>query len=77
MRHLKDYGYITAWEAIMEYGCTRLSHYIYLARRNGHSIYNERIRGKNRYGEPTHYVKYILKGDEDDGRKKNVYAKDN
>ena len=33
LRHLEDYGSITTWEAIKEYGCTRLGHYIYLLRR--------------------------------------------
>ena len=33
LRHLRDYGTITSWEAIQEYGCTRLSHYIYLLKR--------------------------------------------
>ena len=25
LKHLQDYGTITTWEAIKEYGCTRLS----------------------------------------------------
>lgn len=68
LRHMKEYGFITSWDAIMEYGCTRLSHYIWLARNNGYVIENERVNGKNRYGEPTHYVKYKLVGGGNDGR---------
>lgn len=61
LRHLQDYGSITTWEAIMEYGCTRLGHYIYLLRRkDNYNIADERITGKNRYGDATHYKKYYL-----------------
>jgi hypothetical protein len=47
LRHLKDYGSITSWEAIQEYSCTRLSHYIWMARNMGYIIENERINTKN------------------------------
>ena len=33
LNHLKDFGSITSWEAIKDYGCTRLSHYIWLLRK--------------------------------------------
>lgn len=61
LRHLKDYGSITTWDAIMEYGCTRLGHYIWVLRRKeNYSIRDEVITGKNRYGEHTHYKRYYL-----------------
>lgn len=41
LRHLDDYGSITSWEAIKEYGCTRLSQYILLAKKLGYSIGDE------------------------------------
>ena len=62
--HLKKHGNITSWEAITEYGCTRLSHYIWIMRtRLGMNIESEVIIAKNRFGKPTHYCKYILKED--------------
>jgi hypothetical protein len=61
LRHLKDYGSITTWEAITEYGCTRLGHYIYLLRRkDNYNITDEIIKSTNRYGDATHYKKYNL-----------------
>ena len=61
LRHLQDYGSITTWEAIQEYGCTRLGHYIYLLRRkDNYNITDEIIKGTNRYGDTTHYKKYYL-----------------
>lgn len=38
LRHLEKYGSITSWEAIKEYGCTRLSQYIYLLRNEGYLV---------------------------------------
>lgn len=62
-RHLVEYGSITSWEAIKEYGCTRLSHYIYLLRKY-HNITDERIKTINRFGMQTTYKKYTLNDDE-------------
>ena len=36
--HLLKFGTITSWEAVKEYGCTRLSQYIYLLRNEGYQI---------------------------------------
>lgn len=61
LRHLKDYGSITSWEAIEEYGCTRLSAVIYMLRQVGYIITSETISRKNRYGKTVFFAKYILK----------------
>ena len=60
LRHLKDYGTITSWEAIQEYGCTRLSHYIYLLKKDGHNITGDTEPFTNRYGEKSHFTRYRL-----------------
>ena len=61
LRHLQDYGSITALECYKEYGTLRLGHYIWLLRRKeNYNITDVTIKGKNRYGEPTHYKKYYL-----------------
>lgn len=60
LRHLMDFGSITSWEAIMEYGCTRLSQYIYLLKKDGYHFKCETIKSKNKYQEPNHYKRYIL-----------------
>ena len=60
LRHLQNYGTITTWEAITEYGCTRLSEYIRQIRLE-YEIESEYIKFTNRYGEKSKYVKYILK----------------
>lgn len=61
LRHLQDCGSITSLEAIQEYGCTRLSHYIWLMRRkNNIDVKDETISTKNRYGEKVSFKKYFL-----------------
>jgi len=64
--HLIENGSITSWEAIKEYGATRLSAIIFnLRHKYGMDIRNERINFTDRYGTKSHYDKYILvEGDE-------------
>ena len=59
LKHLQDHGSITSWEAIQLYGCTRLSHYIWSLRKQNYNITDERILFVNKYGEKSHYKKYI------------------
>lgn len=61
LKHLQDFGSITSWEAIKEYGCTRLSAYIYLLRKDGYIIENESVTTKNRYGDAVTFAKYQIK----------------
>lgn len=59
--HLIEKGNITSWEAIKEYGATRLSAIIYnLRHKYGMNIINEEIEFTDRFGSKAHYVKYIL-----------------
>lgn len=59
-QHLMENDGITTWEAIREYGITRLSAVIFRLRKEGHTIINETIYARNRYGDPVHFVKYKL-----------------
>lgn len=62
MMHLQEQGSITSWEAIKEYGATRLSAIIFNLRHKYElNIVNERIDFVDRYGSKSHFVKYILK----------------
>ena len=63
LRHLIDYGTITSWEAYKEYGCTRLSQYIYLLKKDGYSFTDENEPFVNRCGEKSHFKRYRLEVD--------------
>ena len=60
LRHLRDYGTITASQAIAEYGCQRLAARISDLKRKGYKITVSTGRGHNRYGERTAFAVYHL-----------------
>ena len=58
MWHLKTYGKITSWEAIKEYGATRLSGIIFDLKAEGYNIKTNLIKKENRFGNTTTIAKY-------------------
>ena len=62
LNHLKQNGSITSMEAFKKYGATRLSAIIFNLRDEGYQIDTLMIEGKTRYGRPTTFAKYILRG---------------
>lgn len=59
--HLIEKGSITSWEAIKEYGATRLSAIIFnLRHKRNMNIRNKRVNFVDRYGTKSHYDIYIL-----------------
>lgn len=60
LSHLQEYGKITSWEAIKEYGVTRLSQYIYLLRKEGLAIKADVVSKTNRFGKQIHFNEYKL-----------------
>lgn len=72
LQHLKKHGNITTWQAIQQYGITRLSAKIFTLRKNGIKIENEEVHKINRYGVPVTFVKYVLvEKENNNGNKKN------
>ncbi|QDP61339.1 MAG: hypothetical protein Unbinned3904contig1002_21 [Prokaryotic dsDNA virus sp.] len=57
--HLKMYGHITSYEAIKEYGATRLSGIIFNHRKNGYRIDSIPIHRKTRFGKTVTLAKYV------------------
>lgn len=60
LRHFKDYGSITAIEAMQEYGIMRLASRISDLRRLGYAIRKTMETSRNSYGELTTYARYSL-----------------
>ena len=59
--HLQEHGSITSLEAIEKYRCTRLSHYIYLLRKEGYVIENESVPFVHSItGRKSSYDRYML-----------------
>ena len=61
LQYLKEFGSITSWEAIKEFGATRLSAIIYNLRNKGYNITTSYKSAKNRYGDAVTYGIYELK----------------
>tara|TARA_R110002020_G_scaffold134275_1_gene299780 strand:+ start:1958 stop:2254 length:297 start_codon:yes stop_codon:yes gene_type:complete len=57
--HLKTHGSITSYEAIKEYGATRLSAIIFNHRKDGYDIDSIPLTKKTRFGRTTKIAKYI------------------
>ena len=62
LQYILDFGSISTWQAIKDLGCTRLSAYIYMLKKEGYDIKKESVKFTNRYGEKSFYVKYSLEG---------------
>ena len=60
LAHLKMKKKITSWEAITEYGVTRLSALIYTLRQDGYNISTKFKSAKNRYGDTVSFAEYTL-----------------
>ena len=60
LEHLQTKGSITSLEAIENYGATRLSAIIFNLKKKGYKIKTENINFTDRFGDRTHYAKYVL-----------------
>jgi len=58
--HLETNGNITTWEAIQNYGATRLSAIIFNLRKRGFNIISNWQYRIDRNGKKSRYVKYEL-----------------
>lgn len=61
VEYIREYGSITTMEAFTVLGITRLASRIHDLQSEGFNIEREIVKGKNRYGETIHYMKYSLK----------------
>lgn len=64
LKYMKDFGSITAYEAVIDLGITQLAARLCELKDRGYEFNKEMMSGKNRYGERTHYIRYSLKGEE-------------
>lgn len=59
LNYIRDFNYITTYDAFVDLGCTRLSEYIRQLRQE-YVINDEWIQTTNRYGEKVKFKKYWL-----------------
>lgn len=62
LQYMRENNGITAYEAVVEVGCTQLSARICELQREGHMFSTEVIKNINRYGDACHYYRYRYVG---------------
>lgn len=62
LKHLNNHETITSWDAIMEYGITRLANYIFILRNEGYKISSTNKTVITRLGNSTTIAEYKLLG---------------
>ena len=60
LQYIRDFGYITSWDAYKELGVSQLGARIFELKECGYAFEKTRVTTKNRYGEKTHYDEYRL-----------------
>lgn len=60
LKFIADHGSITSYQAYTELGITQLATRVSELKNKGYVFKTEPQSGWNRYGKPTHYVKYCL-----------------
>ena len=60
LKYIEDFGSITDIEAYMDLGIRRLASRIHDLKSLGYPIVSEFEKGKNRYGEKTHFKRYRM-----------------
>ena len=63
LRHMKEFGSITALEAMGEYGIMRLASRISDLKKGGYPIQSEVVAVKNRFDENCYIKRYSLGGE--------------
>ena len=61
-KYLDDFGSISPFEAFRDLGITKLATRMSEMIRNGEKVTKRIETGVNRYGDKTHYVRYVKAG---------------
>jgi hypothetical protein len=62
LEYIKRHGSITTRDAVIDLGIASLSRRICDMQSRGIKIIKVQVCGENRYGEMTHYTRYIIGG---------------
>lgn len=66
VNYIKEFGSITPLDAFRDLGITKLATRISEMRKNGMTFNQEYEKGKNRFGETVHYMRYFLTSENED-----------
>ena len=60
LKYIKDFGYITSWQAYQDLGIMQLGARIDQLKKEGYEFKTEWESKENRYGEPVSFKRYYL-----------------
>lgn len=60
LNYIRQFGFITSWQAYQDLGITQLASRIFELKELGYEFKKTRVNTQNRLGEPTHYDEYRL-----------------
>lgn len=60
LKYIRDFGFITSWQAYTDLGISQLGARIFELKQDGYVFTKKRIYTKNRMNEKTHYDEYRL-----------------
>lgn len=60
LKYIRDFGYITSFQAYTDLSITQLGARIWQLKEQGYVFKKTRVKTTNRYGEKTHYDEYRL-----------------
>lgn len=63
LKYMDETGDITRLDAMLDLGIANLPAVINRLRKDGYNIKTEKVKSKNRYGEPITYAKYSRDGE--------------
>lgn len=73
LQFMRDTGSITSWQAIQEFGITRIHAKIFNLKKKGYEITKTTKCSKNRYGDPVHFAVYKLANSKDNKFKDGLF----
>lgn len=62
LNYIREFGYITSWDAYADLGIMQLGSRIFELKEQGYLFKKERIKKLNRWGKPVKFDKYMLVG---------------
>lgn len=60
LNYIRQFGFITSWQAYADLGVTQLASRVYELKEQGYMFKKTRVNTTNRLGEKTHYDEYRL-----------------
>lgn len=62
LNYIREFGYITSWDAYADLGISQLGARIFELKERGYLFKKEKVKKLNRWGQPVKFDKYMIIG---------------